>query len=360
MQKANLPITPETFNKFKAFISDVNKRNESGTVINLSRREQMYRVKQLQTSYKSIEIVDLSNPQLGDLEDLHLSKKNKIYFFLNSDSLFEEKRSFLQSLNSLTKELNSTFIFLFQKNITYPWNLEKIASYQFLLQNIFIYPPYLEKDKSQFIIYLENKFNVLVPNKLRNLIKTMCGSNFWIIKEAVRFYAKTKDDQEIFDHEGMNFRLKIIFNELDSIEKSYLTKKIKTTDSLSVDELIVEKYFEQINFSIPLLEKYIKEKIAGKTNLNLDKNNKITSSSLIIDSLFSHKERLALRYFLKNQSIIINREDIAKVIWGKDNNFTDWALDQFIRRLRIKLNKLGLDSKLLKTVKHQGYILVSK
>ena len=360
MQRAIQPITPETFTKFKNFVVDVSSRKECGSIIflNINKREQIFRATQLQKDLKNLEIIDLNNGLFDDPEDLGRIQNHQkaTYLLLQADCLLDEKRFFLPQINQLIKQSNLSLIFFFNINITFPWNIKKLSPYHYLFQNLYHYSAYQEKDQRQFIKYLENKFVIEIPEKIKKLIVAECSGSLWLIKEAVRFYLKTKNTKKILNHQEMIFRLKTLWEELSSEEKSYLQKKVTKNSSLTRDENIIANYYKQQHFSIPLLEKYVAARLASETVIKLNSEKKIELNSVIIDSFFSQKERSALRYLLLNTSRLVNRNTLAGVIWGENNEFTDWALDQFIKRLRSKFSKLGLNKNLLKTVKNQGFI----
>ena len=362
MGKSIPPISEKTFSHFCGFIDDVIKRIENGSVIGLNRREQSYRINQL-TKNKSSKIIDLKSYFLDDPEDLKLPNVNSndktAYLITNADSLFEEKQSFLAFFNNLVKK-NSKFslIFFFQHNITYPWNMKVLSSYQYLFQNIYFYPKYEKDDLKQFLIYLGNKFKNKIPTNTKNLILSHCGGNLWLIKEAVRYYVKTKDIKNIFDHQEMIFRLKVIYDELEEQEKRVFKKLIKQEANFTDDEKLVIDYLNKTNYISPLLKKFVSQKLAYENFLSLNQNN-IILNSIPIDYFFSRSERKGLRYLLSFSNKLITRDELAKTLWSGNDDYTDWALDQFIKRLRNKLIKLGLDRQLIKTKKNQGFVLIN-
>ena len=359
------PITEETFSKFSGFINDVISRHETGSIIGLNQREQIYRVNQFINQHHrlkkiNIKVIDLNNHLLEDPEDINLLDQNQkekiVYLIIGSDCLFAEKQSFLSFFNNLTKENRLvSLIFFFKRNITYPWILKEISSYHYLFQNIFFYPAYKENDQRQFLLYLENKFKIHIPKEIKNMIIKECGGELWLIKEAVRYIAKTKDVKGIFDHDEMSFRLQVLYNELEDKEKEAIKKIVKEEKIFTDEEVIVVDYFKKMNFSFPILNKFIAKQIAKENTIALNKDKRIVVNSVVVDSFFSKKERAALRYFLSQKQVVISRERIAAVVWSENDSYSDWALDQFIRRLRKKYKKIGLKEDLIKTVKNKGF-----
>ena len=76
---------------------------------------------------------------------------------------------------------------------------------------------------------------------------------------------------------------------------------------------------------------------------------------------FSRREKQLIKKLLQNKGQLVSRNTVANILRYNvtDEKYTDWALDQAIKRLRNKLLKLGLRNNLLKTVKNQGFILIN-
>jgi two-component system response regulator CssR len=66
------------------------------------------------------------------------------------------------------------------------------------------------------------------------------------------------------------------------------------------------------------------------------------------------KEFDVLLYLVENANIAKSREDILAEVWGKDYVGSDRAVDDVVRRIRRKLNRLSLE-----TVYGSGYRIVS-
>ncbi|MDU1320311.1 MAG: response regulator transcription factor [Clostridium botulinum] len=69
----------------------------------------------------------------------------------------------------------------------------------------------------------------------------------------------------------------------------------------------------------------------------------------------TNKEFELLNFFVENRNNVISREQILISIWGEDYFGSDRVIDDTIRRLRKKMNKLDLE-----TVYGYGYKLVVK
>ncbi|MHC1682175.1 MAG: response regulator transcription factor [Clostridiaceae bacterium] len=69
----------------------------------------------------------------------------------------------------------------------------------------------------------------------------------------------------------------------------------------------------------------------------------------------TNKEFELLNYFVENKNIVVSREQILDSVWGEDYFGSDRVIDDTIRRLRKKIDKLNIE-----TVYGYGYKLVFK
>ena len=382
-------FSKETFEKFIGEIAKIINQKECGSILNLARRDQLYRVKQLQDNQKSLRkiinnkksvhflFLDLSSQMIEDEIDLKKylekniknSKNNIVLFILDADKLFDERSLLLGGIDGLRHQIpNISIVYFFQKNIFLNKYLKKFARFTTSYQNIIIFPYYQREDCQVFIAQLEQRFNIKVRKKTSNLILDRCGGHFWLIKQAVRQLAKDKVINNIFNNEDMIFRLKVIADEFEPEEKDLLEKIIKEDFNFLSEEKNILTYFlknkflykrdRQYFFSIPILKDYLTEQISQKNQIKINERKQIVINNIITDGYFSKKEKRMMIFFIKNINKIVRREEVAKEIWREDYQelYTDWALDQFIRRLRLKFIKLGLDQKMIKTKKNQGFI----
>ena len=382
------PLTKATFEKMAGSWLSVFNLGESGSVINFPKREQLYRINQLLKDKSLIKrnLKDYSNFQIIPIDidtlafedsqdfDLYLGKiisrkaKKIGLIILSSDKLTYEKSSLLPYLVTLPfNRPNVSLLFLFGINITSSDWLKKLASYTIPYQNVIIHQFYEEKDQSQFIFYLEKLYQVKIPSEIKNKIQVNCGGNLWFIKQAVRYFVKTKDEEKLFNHEEMLMRLKIVTSEFSSLENSVLEKIIKKINNFEdkekpvLDYLISTRLIKKTNkkyfITIPIIENYLKNQLISQTQINVNKKGQVITNNIVMESCFSKKEKSLIKYFINNQNKIIPRSEIAQIIWGSNylENYTDWALDQLIKRLRTKLENFGLPKDLIKTIKNQGY-----
>lgn len=73
----------------------------------------------------------------------------------------------------------------------------------------------------------------------------------------------------------------------------------------------------------------------------------------------SNREYKILKYFDQHKNKVISREQLGKVIWGSKvtEEYSDWAIDQSISRLRKKLGDNAYKPEYLKTIRGRGFIL---
>ncbi len=386
--KLHPPCTKQTFESFVKQCADSINRHECGSILNLAKRDQIYRIKQLQENpatlkrfikdFQNTQLVflDLSSSIIEDVIDLDAflnknllpDKKYHALFILDSDRLLEERVNLLSHFNSFYhQKKNLSFIYLFQKNITLPRFTRRFSRYSTLYQNIHIFPLFEKKDTKEFMIQLEQRFQSKIPKDVAERILDQCGGYLWLIKQTARHYSQTKDVSRLFDHDGINLRLEIIWNEFTSEEKTVLEKIVKkdfafsSLDGQIVEYFVKTKLFKknrfQYCFTVPILERFIRSQLTEKNSIRVNSKGQITINTLIINSFFSKRERRFITYFITHRNTLVSREKAAELIWPNES-YSDWALDQAIKRLRRKFESLGLPKDLIRTKKNQGFIFL--
>lgn len=375
------PLTHETINKIFSPWQKIIKNGESGSVTHIPKRDQLFRINQFIRLYKNktlqyipIDLSALAIDEPQELADYIEHQKNPsiskhIIFVLDADILIDEKTQILSYLDSLlhTKPSDS-ILYFFQHNVTYPAYQKKLAKYSSLYRNVLTLPYFSSYDALHFVKYIAVKFNVTIPERFKQSIVSQCGGVLWLIKEAVRIYSKTGSEQKIFRDEGITFRLRILFDELEPFEQTALykiqtgtggftTEERKSFDHLLKTNTIVKKS-NKYAITVPLFAAYIENTMRENLSIELNDKHQIIINNLIADSMLSKYEKKIMRHFLKYPNTVISRERLAEVIWDDltHENYTDWALDQIIKRLRIKLRQIGLTSHLIKTLRNRGYI----
>ena len=294
-----------------------------------------------------------------------MTDRKSCLIILDADQLLDEKESILSHLDWLYhSNKNLSIIYLFQKNITESSLTRRISPYTTLFQNISVYSYFDRISMSNFFNFREKSFKVKIPDDLKAKILENCGGSPWLTRQAIRHLSQAKDEKEIFSDEAMKIRLNILYQELSDLQKTVIEKILKENYQFVTEEKQVLEYLlktgllirrkSTYKITIPIFEKFLQDKINSKLQIRLNSANQIILDDTLIDSFFSRREKKVLKLLIKNHAKIVSREELAGFIWGNES-YSDWALDQLMKRLRNKLVKLGLDRKQIKTLKNQGF-----
>lgn len=385
---ALIAIPVNTLHKiFMPWVNVINIK-ESASILNTSKWSQSYRIEQFISDkeflsknlreYESVGFIKI-DPDIFPFDNFKgfdkfiktqagSGKKNYVVLVSNADYLLTKFHEVLGYINSYAiNNSNTSFLFFFEKNITLPEIYRKIDSYPVLLQNIITTPPYEPSDIDNFIRYKEEVFGITLPAAIIDRIKHNCGKRLGLITQCMRYYSLTRDEKNIFDHDELNLKVKLIWDELENSEKKLLMKIVKREYDFTPEEKDIIDHFLKIRWlekskknmfklTITLLTHLIEKKLAKKASIALNPDRKITINDVVVDDFFSRRERKLIRNLLKEKNKTISREYVGNTLWDDEGAYTDWALDQAIRRLRNKFFKLGISKDIIKTRKNSGFI----
>lgn len=387
MNQPLFPISKETYFKMCDTWCAVINRHDCASILNFSTRTQNYRVHQFleEQEYLKQSIPDFSSIQFiiinllaqpfetsEDLEAFISEQKKKeytrvVFFIIGADTLLHSNRDLLKTFNTLSlQNFNYTLLYFFQQNILYPWIQKELQHASSLFQNIIVEKLYGLEDQNQFIHYAEERAQVTIPEHFNKRIHAECGGRLWLISEVVRSFSKDKNESVVFSSPELTKKIEVIWHEFSSVEQNTLIKCIQKDPLFTADEQRVLTYFETIGLlirahetyycTIGLLTRYITAEQKKNMNLSVNERGDLTINSLVVNSLFTVKERTLLKILLIKQEQTLSREELGSAVW-KTEEFTDWALDQLVRRLRNKLVALHILSIKIETVRNHGYQL---
>lgn len=238
----------------------------------------------------------------------------------------------------------------------------------FLFDHIIKYPMYGYKDCRQFISNYTSLWDLQVSEQITSRIIQLCGGYLWLIHQALRnlrdnpaFTAHQTVSDELMVRKLMAIWSKFTVEEKDILRK--VSQNILDEHETYTHEYEYLKYIGLIKnakgknvLGIPVLSQIIEKET--KINQFHLKYNRIFKGGKEISDKLSKKEKRLLSFFLSQKNILISRDQIAKVLWGidNDNEYSDWAIDRLIYRIRRKLSHLGIEKSMIKTVKKKGYI----
>jgi len=312
-----------------------------------------------------------------DIEDLEMLIKKQLngdtkkligIFILNAEQALEEKNyALLENIVTLQED-NSRyrFILCFERDVTDRLIAKNFCQTSFF-SNVNYYSLYDQKDAYAFIKYLENKWNLNIKGEVKEKIVDNCGGHTWLLKETMRILRDEPKAHldKAFVSEAMNVRLEQIYHGCSEIEQKVIRAIVEGKSIIGELEKHSFNYLKKIGLvtgdklSILLLENYIRQYLPKIFMVIND--NKIVLNDVNVDSNFSKKEKHALKILLNRKGFIITRDEMSKAIWpiNTEDQYSDWAIDRIIARLRNKLQELGLPKTTIQTLRNRGYLLIN-
>lgn len=216
------------------------------------------------------------------------------------------------------------------------------------------------------VIYsLEDDLDI---QKIINVSLTKVGylvKSFTTIKEFLDvFYSSEPDmcllDIMLEDGNGIDVLKKIRSNPIyDKIQIIIISAKRMTLDKIEGLDSGADDYIEK-PFDILELISRVNARFRLQKNEIIYKDIKLNENTHIAyradqELDLTNMEFNILKYLLKNEGMVVSRENISKVLYQTDNTIESRTIDMHIASLRKKLK--DKDSSIIKTVYGLGYII---
>lgn len=406
MNASSAPVMTRQYLEQSAQWLRVLKRKENVSVVFFPKTDRLRRLQQLQEDKEYLrkllgpktrflfQVMDFSAHNVEDVRELseHIARYLNFSRLVPTPLSFDAWMSFLrknevqlvlimseaeqylrtsedQDLLSLFSSLVDryhpmiTVMSLFETDFTDPTVFPLMPASSRLYQNLFYYPLYSSEDSITFTRYVANKWNYELTKKQEMKILTACGGHFWLIKEAVR--QLTDGTKDPFAQEGMRFRLRVIYELLLGSEQSVFEKIVTKKKNFTPIEEHSLAYLQKMNviashnhILIDLYHEFLLRKQNIASGLIL-KDERVLLNNIPLDKFLSRKEYRVLKVLLQKKSTIVSRDAVAAVLWPANvqEQYSDWAIDQCVARLRKRLAELALPPTLIQSIRGKGYLL---
>lgn len=378
------PIPAETFKRLVGAWAKVVVRNESALVYHFSRADMWWRLKQMEVDPGVwtrevgedrwplvLDLVGIPFEDAGDVRRWLEGKPVDLpLFVLGGERLFKEKLASVWSSLAREARVGRSVLVFTHTDITSDGAIETMGDYYEVAQNVVIDSLYNLTDAKQFIEYLEDKWSVVFPEKLKIFTLKMGGGHIGLVKQILRFW---RDDNEIFEdvlsNQAIRVKLMLIWQAFNSEQQRVISDsvmgvggKTETPNSRVRDFLArvgwLERNWRGWRLTVPMLGWWLKARGLEESTLSVGDDHQLEVNGVVVDRQFSKHERKILKLMLASKGVIVSREAVAQAIWGADweEKYSDWAIDQLVSRLRKRVAAVGMGRDCLKTVRGKGIV----
>lgn len=379
MDLYDAPLPKETTGLMFGQWLSVIARRECASVVSLPRFDRHYRVTQFigmldEKTSKNVHCVPVSFQsfvtEIWDdfkkkLDALRHPTKYTVFLVLDAEWLLTAAPHLATHFQEyvLRPYRNVSFLFFFEHNLTLYNHLTHQCPA--LIQNVITQPLYSREAIDHFIQHMGQLYGATFTKSNRERVWEQCGGYIWLTTEAIRNLHKK--GTLTFDHAEMKMRLKAIWDGFSDEDQGVL-RTIVRRQAVEDERRHCLEYFQRtklvsemdgkLRIVVPILARYIQENDASELVLRLDKTGEIVSGATRVTAIFTKKQQNLIRYLLAHKKEVIARETAARLLWGEayEETYSDWGLDQAMKRLRMKLSSLGVGGPLIRTVKGRGYM----
>lgn len=313
-----------------------------------------------------VELVD----NVRELCSESLKQEKRIVFVVQEFETvkYEERGRILQGLaNILYVNRNHIHAVLNFDNTDTLQILENDIKLLTFIQNIVFVPLPSDKEITIFIDTIVKRWNIKLGSTQNKLLLHFRGNKF-LTKAALRVFRDKSINtfQELIEHREIKLKLQILFNKLGLKEKELLQnvtfgKQIKLNIDFVYTYLmeigVIQKNSKRFFLKPPILSHLIK--INNRSSDFDIRSGEILYGVCNLSNILSGSEYRLLQKLYTNRGEIISRDEVAEVVWGSrvDEQYSDWALDKLISRIRSKFKHVGIPLDTLVTYKSKGVML---
>jgi regulator of sigma D len=243
-------------------------------------------------------------------------------------------------------QTENSFSFCFPNGPTI-LNHKNLTPIQPIIQEKIVYLPLLDAEE---LSYTRKRFEKMgycrIEDRTHKKISELSGGHYMLYKSISKAYANEQIETEV-DSIKSNPQIHSILERIYQSALAFTDNKENILENGILEKIGLTKNGK---FSIPLLPIQMK---MSKTRNNLI----ATADEKDIRSDLTPQELLIFDFLHENLTKIKTKEELAKLIWGKNwpNEYSEQAIDKTISRLRSKLK----DSRFqLTSIRNRGVRLV--
>lgn len=379
MGQYSSPLPGKTLEKMFSTWMGVIKRKECGSICALPCSDRHYRIQQfinwaheknsrlnfITINFRTLASEDWKRQFTKELAKYEKVGKYTVFIISDAEWLLTAAPHFIPKFKEyvLSPYRRTSILFFFELNILDVKYVDLFKSEPLFIENLIYRELYSHNDISHFLHHMSELYGFNPLKEDLSRICEECGGYIWLATEALRHLHQS--GTLTFGHPSFRYRLEAIWAGFSESEKQILVKLTRDQE-VNLKEV---KYFQEIGlitlttqpqFTVPILGKYIKDLSRKDFQLHINEG-KIYLGPTPIQGVFSKQESRFLLFLLNNQGKFLSRETIAYAVWDKGSNteYSDWGLDQVVRRVRKRLSSVGVDPTFIKVVRGKGILLES-
>lgn len=330
---------------------------ESGTIIGLPMSGKLRTVESALDSLNltdQAKTIDLSIIPQRYVEMLSMLKKmisefviagGKIIYLENCSVSTKSRRQQIKALNAVRTELGRKYIYIYSFNEDIGLRQKLISRFSYLanLRLNTLYFPYANlSETTQLIHQNEQRFSKQIKSSEYQKIFSCTGGVPFLIKSYFRDDKLSQESLSRYLSEFTSHQLLELKEPDANILDSYSRLGLLDNDGQFISSQIKDA-LKSINVSL---------------KLDIDINKKVIEIDKVsvMSELGSYESEILFKLTTDKR---ISRQEIATICYGqqKSSNYSDYAIDKIMSRLRQTLVRLGCDSNIIKTNRGYGYSL---
>jgi hypothetical protein len=220
-----------------------------------------------------------------------------------------------------------------------------------------IFPLHAEETVQAFITNLSNDLNVTIDTKTAHQIYDYCGGMLWLVSACVRGIAQGKTLEQMLKNNEVTDKATMIWQALPELHQRVLAGFEAAPEITK--ELGKYGFYLDYRGTVPGFIKACVQ-IESRSGIHLSEKS-IQFMGKDLSNHFTHSELRLLNFGHQHLGEVMPRDTWGEAYWqdSYDQNYSDWALDKVMSRMRTKLKTAKLPLNLV-TKRGKGYVLTER
>jgi hypothetical protein len=287
-----------------------------------------------------------------------IANKSLVTVVVDNFTISKESCNTIRKIRILNRQYINLFFFTsFGDLKKYQEEVSSYPEMDCFAHNIYEFPYFNPDQADSWIKYNLEKLNIKIAEaELLQRIKSYSGGTPKVIKNYLRFYNRYKDPDKVEKSSEMGILLKGLWKAIAISEQNTLLRVYANNNAIEQDKESIDYFIRNrlLSENLEIQSGWLKQILERSEVKLIYRGGNFYINDYLINDSFTERELVFLKSL--HSSKILSRDKVVDLI--SNGNQSEWAVDQFVSRLRKKIFSLGVNMDVFTSVKGKGFRLI--